>query len=370
MQINIGDKIKELRKRDGRKQEDLANVLGVTAQAVSRWESNGCYPDMGMIPAIANYFHVSIDSLFGYNNDREAKINEYTRRFNSYLINNDADATNLTDFMKEIRDSLNEFPGEPELRRLLAMALTSEGQKQMTKPNPYLEEAAELYEGLLKENDTVILPLLDIYTSMGQYESAIERAEEQPRIQVCKEILLASVVDSKTEVFAGKRRRKYQGEAILSLLHELYLILTDAVERNDKIYDSYEGLEILSALRKLYENIFSESDFGKFHSDLCMIELDCALIAIKMQDFNLAITCFETAYEHYIAHECMLSDLRDKGNVKESFTSHILEEVGDTSIPVVICRHEYFMRVVEMLPETIRTQIAGDLRYKSLFEQV
>ncbi len=54
MQVNIGDKIKELRKRAGRKQEDLAKVLGVTAQAVSRWESNGCYPDMGMIPAIAN----------------------------------------------------------------------------------------------------------------------------------------------------------------------------------------------------------------------------------------------------------------------------------------------------------------------------
>lgn len=153
-------------------------------------------------------------------------------------------------------------------------------------------------------------------------------------------------------------------------LTEILAIMVYAVERNDKIYDSYEGLEILSALRKLYENIFPESDFGKFHSDLCMIELDCALIAIKMQDFNLAITCFETAYEHYIAHECMLSDLRDKGNVKESFTSHILEEVGDTSIPVVICRHEYFMRVVEMLPETIRTQIAGDLRYKSLFEQL
>ena len=74
MQVTIGQKIKELRKRDGRKQEDLAKALGVTSQAVSRWEANGCYPDMGMIPAIANYFHITIDELFGYNNDRNNKL--------------------------------------------------------------------------------------------------------------------------------------------------------------------------------------------------------------------------------------------------------------------------------------------------------
>ena len=64
--MNIGTKIKELRKRDGRKQEDLANALGVTSQAVSRWEKDGSYPDMEMIPAIANYFGVTIEDIFIY----------------------------------------------------------------------------------------------------------------------------------------------------------------------------------------------------------------------------------------------------------------------------------------------------------------
>ena len=80
MQLNLGQKIRELRHRDGRTQEALADALGVTSQAVSRWEMGGGYPDMEMIPSIANYFGVSIDELFGYENDRSKKINMLTER--------------------------------------------------------------------------------------------------------------------------------------------------------------------------------------------------------------------------------------------------------------------------------------------------
>ena len=50
MQLNLGTKIRELRRRDGRTQETLAEALGVTPQAVSRWESGGSYPDMEIMP--------------------------------------------------------------------------------------------------------------------------------------------------------------------------------------------------------------------------------------------------------------------------------------------------------------------------------
>ena len=146
MQVNIGDKIRELRKRDGRKQEDVANALGVTAQAVSRWESNGCYPDMGMLRAIANYFHVSIDSLFGYNNDRDLKIKRYVEEANDFFLYHDTYQEDKTRIIQMLRNALEEFPGEPELMRFLAMALASQGYNEAEKPNKFQEEAAGIYE--------------------------------------------------------------------------------------------------------------------------------------------------------------------------------------------------------------------------------
>ena len=99
MQVKIGEKIKDLRKVTGRKQEDLATALGVTPQAISRWEANGGYPDMEMIPSIANYFHISIDELFGYNNDRNRIIQEYNDKA-QWLINNNDDMTECIALMR------------------------------------------------------------------------------------------------------------------------------------------------------------------------------------------------------------------------------------------------------------------------------
>lgn len=61
----VGRQIAALRKEKGVRQEDLAAFVGVTAQAVSKWENGGA-PDAELLPVIADFFGVSIDALFGY----------------------------------------------------------------------------------------------------------------------------------------------------------------------------------------------------------------------------------------------------------------------------------------------------------------
>lgn len=72
----IGKQIATMRKEKGIKQEELATYVGVSTQAVSKWE-NGGVPDTELLPKIADFFSVSIDCLFGrsvtdYSNLREA----------------------------------------------------------------------------------------------------------------------------------------------------------------------------------------------------------------------------------------------------------------------------------------------------------
>ncbi|MGN0598267.1 MAG: helix-turn-helix transcriptional regulator [Oscillospiraceae bacterium] len=64
MNISIGENIKTLRKKMDIGQDVLANAVSVSVQAVSKWETGQSLPDVGIIPDIAAFFGVSIDSLF------------------------------------------------------------------------------------------------------------------------------------------------------------------------------------------------------------------------------------------------------------------------------------------------------------------
>lgn len=64
--IKINEQILFLRKERGITQEQLSSTLGVSNQAVSKWESGQCCPDITLLPDIAKYFDISVDELLGY----------------------------------------------------------------------------------------------------------------------------------------------------------------------------------------------------------------------------------------------------------------------------------------------------------------
>lgn len=67
--MEIGNQIKALRQRKGVTQEALAEHLGVTAQAVSKWERGTASPDISLLPSLSAFFGVTIDELFALSDD-------------------------------------------------------------------------------------------------------------------------------------------------------------------------------------------------------------------------------------------------------------------------------------------------------------
>ena len=82
--MTIGTNIKRLRQNKGATQEQLGEVLGISSQAVSKWENGSALPDIMILPRIADYFGISIDELMGY------KLNAltYKEQFVKFMLGN------------------------------------------------------------------------------------------------------------------------------------------------------------------------------------------------------------------------------------------------------------------------------------------
>lgn len=67
--MNLADKLQLLRKKNLLSQEELAEKLGISRQAVSKWESGQSLPDLNKLKAISKLYNVTIDSLVNDDNE-------------------------------------------------------------------------------------------------------------------------------------------------------------------------------------------------------------------------------------------------------------------------------------------------------------
>ena len=83
--MNIGNKIRQLRQKAGVTQDALANDLGVSSQSVSKWENNVCSPDIALLPALSEFFGITIDELFDLSREQKLSRLEHMLDYESEL---------------------------------------------------------------------------------------------------------------------------------------------------------------------------------------------------------------------------------------------------------------------------------------------
>jgi len=114
--MNIGLKVRELRNVNNVTQEDLAKAVGISTQAVSKWE-NGGSPDIELLPSIAKFFNVTIDSLF---NMPSHDLDNIEKNLIQYIVNIPTQKERFLAFMELCWKIVNNIPGQcnEEIRSL------------------------------------------------------------------------------------------------------------------------------------------------------------------------------------------------------------------------------------------------------------
>lgn len=290
MQLDLGNHIRQLRRRDKRTQEDLANALGVTSQAVSRWESGGSYPDMNLIPSIANYFGVTIDTLFGYEGDRERRIDALAAEINRMNRENNGRDVCMSECIALARSALVEFPGNEKLMLCLASALYKAGGVRYGESHlidedgygvydtalhrSYAEwvEAVPLYEKALqtlplgKLRDRATDELSQLYTNLGEHEKGMALAEAAPDMWNSREFLRAYACD-------GKQYVKAHSETLLKTLRACAVFIVNITTSDQRHLSAHEKAENIASAIRLFEVVCPDGNYGCHHGYIASLEM-------------------------------------------------------------------------------------------------
>lgn len=110
MKIKIGENIKRLRKAKNVTQEQVAEVLGISVTAVSKWERGETYPDITLLFPLAHYFEVTLDELMGYDEEKvQAEIKAVLENYRSLWLTEPEKARRI------IETAYREYPDDYEV---------------------------------------------------------------------------------------------------------------------------------------------------------------------------------------------------------------------------------------------------------------
>lgn len=290
MQIKLGEKIKELRHRDGRKQENLANALGVTNQAVSRWESGGSYPDIELIPAIANYFHVSVDELFGIEKDnREKELESIAGKAEEQF------AGGYTgEAITVLREGLAQYPNSYKLMQLLSEYLYCASHRCVDEKRKtvYREEGTLLAEKVVDECKDIdvksyaVSCLCSYYKDAGRKEKAIELANCLPAL---------SKYDVLKDLYTGTEKVKFFKEHVIDktsgALLEMIILAESETDEGKAAFSEDERLIIYKKINSIYGILFDKEDYNFFSQFVQSAYLSQAEIYADRLDEENTVEC-------------------------------------------------------------------------------
>lgn len=242
MTIKMGEKIKRLRKRKGISQEALAEILGVSFQAVSKWETTSTMPDISLVPSIAAFFDVSIDELFDYNVlENERRAEDICRRAAALRSSNPAHAEEI------LMDGLRQFPGNETMLTLLLYTLLAMPAREEDILNTcntiikYTEDDGVKYD--------VMRILAETYAALGKLDAAEAALEQIPEFYFSKRECMAKLLTGQKALDSAQFQMNLSACATVEML----LIMAREYEEKKNAADALTCRRIAEGILRVYQ---------------------------------------------------------------------------------------------------------------------
>ena len=308
--IKIGEKIRLLRKKNDVTQDRLAEYLKVTPQAVSRWESGVCYPDMNYLPAIADYFSVSMDELLCYTGNRKAaKVADYLEEVGHLL-----DRDRVTDALELLRTAMAEIPSDFSLMLEAAgvlslyagmLAETGSGERIEAAMQAALTEAVSLCRRILEDctddtlRDETKKTLCDIYAhQLDDLPRAEEIADQLHGMGVSREIIRATMLTGEVAFAQAQKNLILFADNIWWHLYNLACVPDISGDR----YTPAEQIRILQKGIDLFEVIFDDTPL--FYADrLANSYRQLAMLNLSLGRNTEALDAFERMADYAVRYD-------------------------------------------------------------------
>ncbi len=317
MTIKIGTVIKKLRTENNITQDTLATSLGVTPQAISRWEAEGGYPDIELLPAIADFFSVSIDELIGYKtSERESRLAEI--KLEMSRLTEIGTVEERIDFA---RLALSKFPSDCEIKEELSVCLYC--LYEDTKDESLLTESENLalYVAENCKDDDIrydaINTLIGIYSATKKTGKALETVNLLTPMKYCRESAKSGGIgDGNNEIYKQDEIDKLADGLGVAIKN---LTLDDELPNDMFTWD--KKIKMLEISNALYSMIYGD-DLMFYHSRVAFNYWLISTYQMAQGKIEDTLSSLENMCKHTVAYD--KSYLSDHG---KNYTSILVDKI-------------------------------------------
>lgn len=239
--MNIGKKIKELRKQRGITQEQLAESIGVSFQAVSKWETGIALPDITLVTILASYFGISTDELFAFNISKiETEVTNIAKEAYNYRESDPSRSRII------IENGLKKYPENDILLSSLLYVLNY---------SEYPDETIALANIIIEKtarNDLkydALRFLAYAYKAKGDLDSAKACIEQIPEIHFNKLTEMAYLLSGNEKFDVAQKQKLVSFENLIQMMWKVAEYYAETGEYDKAIIEIKKALQLIDIIK-------------------------------------------------------------------------------------------------------------------------